>query len=180
MSAFINENGSPIRMSVLKELIKDSNNYVENVDNLPFISEITSNIRPLIINIIKGIRELEPENNISLILGWCFYAGLGATMLWNINWSQLNKKGVYNALTEERGIFEMDEYVLDLIGLPFESKEAQKLTEHLQESSMKAIVLMAKFSIDKSQDVVSNVFLETCEAMYWYGMVIQMNRIGYK
>ena len=180
MSSFKIENDAPVRMMILKSLIQENNSFIKKADTIPFIPEITSNIRPLIINIIKEIRELEPDNNTSLIFGWCCYAGLGATMHWHIDWSQLNKKGIYTALTEERGIFQMDEYVLDLIGLPYDGKEAQKLTKHLQEAAHKAIIQMAKITMNQSQDVISNAFLETCEAMYWYGMVLQMNRIGFK
>ncbi|SCZ80435.1 hypothetical protein [Acidaminobacter hydrogenoformans] len=167
-----------LRSALLTELLEGANGYIRNDEPIQFIPEISTQLEPLIKNIMRSIQEIVPSNNTTLTLSWCCYSGIGATMHWHINWNQLKSRGIFETLTKERGISEMDQYVLDFIGLPFKSDEAKDLKYHIQESSRNAIIHMAKHSIDSSPDVVMDAYFQACEAMYFFGMAIQMNRLG--
>jgi len=172
-----NKNGS-IRFDLLTELIENGNGYIKVNEAIPFIPEISASLNPLIVKIMQGIKEVVPSNNTSLTLTWCCYSGIGATMHWHVNWKYLKSKGIFETLTKERGISEMDQYVLDFIGLTIGSEEAKKLSKHIQESARNVIIYMVKHSTDATPEVVKDVYFQACEAMYFYGMAIQMNRLG--
>ena len=105
-------------------------------------------------------------------LAWCAFAGIGAVCQWNEDWPSLKKTGVYNALTEPRGLEEMDEYVLDIIGLSKDKEECDKFMSFLHDESAKGVV-----TISKSQNVFPT-FVEYAKAMYLFGCVFEMNRLG--
>ena len=163
---------------ILRNLLEHGKSYVKVENKVLFVPELTINIQDELIKIIKALVDYDSNCGASIIFGWCCYAGMGATMHWHRNWSQLQKDGIFKTLTRERGIFAMDEYILDLIGLPFQKEAAQQLTKHLQECSNIAITQMAKSIHKTGENKKQQTYMQCCEAMYRYGMVIELNRLG--
>lgn len=124
------------------------------------------------------------NNGISLIsttLGWCAYAGLGAAAMWNEDWPTLKSNGIVPALTTPRGIGEMDEFVLDYIGLGFNSKEGKELTERIHlHSDITMLPVLGPVAGGHEQKAFMQQFNECCIAMFEYGVTVQMYRMGMK
>lgn len=106
---------------------------------------------------------------------WAAYAGIGAVFHWNLDWGALSSAGVYETMTRERGFGEMDEYVLDTIGLPFGSDEAMALGKFLYEELSPKCMLF----VDPDGDSLdADAVIRGAKAMYAYGVVYEMNRLG--
>ena len=175
---FQSDGYTSIKYELLSDLLKNGKDYFKDSESISIIPEISSQLNPLVMKIIQGINERLPTNNTTMILTWCCLSGIGATMHWHNNREQLKVNGIYETLTKERGLSEMDEYVLDFIGLPFYSDDAKNLIHHIQKSSRYVIILMIKHSTEVNPRVEKDVYYHACEAMYFYGMAIQMNRLG--
>lgn len=99
-------------------------------------------------------------------------AGMGAVYHWHIAWNELSSKGIYETLTQERGLFAMDEYVIDAIGVGFGSDEERTLTKFMWEQVGQCMIMMA----DGETSMES--FMACAKAMYLFGMTFEMNRLG--
>ena len=71
----------------------------------------------------------------------------------------------------------MDEYVIDTIGIGFESEEGKKLSKDVSILSMWALM---EFSNDSSGEILMRIALEAMQSMYMFGMVYEMERLGMK
>lgn len=102
---------------------------------------------------------------------------MGAVYHWNIDWNSLSKIGIYETLIQERGFAEMDEYVLDHIGLPFQSEKAKELSNYLYRYlSLYCAVLLDLKPTNQSMALI----VQGAKAMYAFGMAYEMNRLGMK
>ncbi len=155
--------------------------YIQST-GLSFIPEIISqaNIvcQDLVASLLKECDKLNKMKTYNIILfSWAAYAGMGSVYHWNRNWPALNKNGIYNTLTKERGIIEMDEYVLDCIGLPFASAEGRNMSDFVY-------VLAAKVEIKLLSEAKATGhlidLLSGAKAMFAFGMILEMNRLGMK
>ena len=102
---------------------------------------------------------------------------MGAVYHWHIDWNGLSKKGIAETLLEPRGAYAMDEYVIDTIGIGFESEEGKKLSKDVSILSMWALM---EFSNDSSGEILMRIALEAMQSMYMFGMVYEMERLGMK
>lgn len=173
-------NLSSYKMDLLKELLDTGRNegYI-NAKSFPFVPELTTNLSYLVSQIISAIHDLnDPELSPIINLIWCCFAGIGATMHWHVDWQELKKTGIFNTLTKERGIFAMDEYVLDVIGANDQTEEGINLLEHIGDIASQALFKITEEleHLNKQEKVF--IFNQTCQAMYMYGMAIELNRIG--
>lgn len=107
----------------------------------------------------------------------CFYAGMGAVKLWTLDSARLLGRGIVNMLTGERGFERMDEYVLDLTGFSYGSSASENLMRQISEIETVGLESMPK---QQSDEVFYRQFLEFMKAMYLYGMVLEMDRLGLK
>lgn len=129
-------------------------------------------------NILIGITKHQKEhpddvnNPLALTYMWSALAGMGAVYLWNDNWEYLSKTGIYEALTAEYGIFAMDEYVFETIGISENSMEFRNLTRFLW-----SLVDDCIDDIEDSNDLKTKLLVHA-KAMYCWGMVFAMNRLG--
>lgn len=98
--------------------------------------------------------------------GFCAYAAIGATYLWQNDFERFQKEDVLKILTKPRGIDCMDEYVTDLTG--FNHKEIE---EHLQAAAV--------VTVGNTPDA-ANHFGQCLETMFKYGMTLEMNKLGLK
>lgn len=105
---------------------------------------------------------------------WPIYAGIGAVYHWHIDWDSLQKKGIPQTLLEPRGVYAMDEYVLDIIGIGYDTEAAKKLNAQFQALAL----LHSEDKIDKNNFYHSDETLEFMQAMYIFGMVFEMERLG--
>jgi len=123
--------------------------------------------------------DLDEETYYDYLLMWSALAGMGSVMLWHKDWDRIKEEGLISALIDNaRGIDYMDEEVYDLIGMEFQSNEqndfAQKL--HLVSSMVKG-GLFGRF--DDKEDAIDYIGC-TQEAMFFLGMFIEMNRLGFQ
>ena len=98
--------------------------------------------------------------------GFCAYAAIGATYLWQNDFGRFQREDVLDVLTKPRGEDCMDEYITDLTG--FDHEEIQT---HLQAA--------ATLTIGCTEDA-ANHFENCLETMFQYGMVLEMNKLGLK
>lgn len=124
---------------------------------------------------IENYRKNPKINPFNTTFTWAAFAGMGAVYHWNMNWEELSSIGIFQALTRERGFDEMDEYVLDSIGIPFKSVEGQDLSRYLYSFlSPKCSMLVTPETGKLDIDAV----MLGAKAMYAFGMVFEMNRVG--
>ena len=100
------------------------------------------------------------------------YAGIGAVLLWRENGEELPEGSIVEILCRERGLYYMDEHVHDLLGMPYETEEAQALAQHLFLLRDVLIALIEDTGYHPIQIV------EYCKAMYDYGMLWTMKHLG--
>lgn len=105
---------------------------------------------------------------------WGAYAGMGAVALWNTDWNSLKAKGIAETLLEPRGSEAMDEYVHELIGIPFESEEGKELIEVMYTL---ACWTLAEYGAGAKRDEIRTLLPEIMQAMYLFGMVYEMERL---
>ena len=168
-------------MDVIAELLKygRDNGYVIS-DGLPYIPELFARCENVILHlmdeIIKYGEENPRANTMRLSLAWSAFAGLGSTYHWHTDWNTLSNNGIFETLTQERGVFEMDEYVLDTIGVPHDTNIGEAFGKHILSAADYCIGFLAT----KQQAPTFETILEAAKAMFMYGMAIEMNRLGMK
>lgn len=147
-------------------------------EDIAYIPELLTLSADVCLKLCHDINEYGKEHpeidTLSTSFQWCAYAGMGAVFHWNLNWDDLAKKGIYETLTEERGVYEMDEYVLDTIGIGYDSPEGEILLRHIIDIADRCIDIIA---IDNGE-ISSEIVINAIKAMFIYGMIFEMNRLG--
>lgn len=144
-------------------------------NNFPHIPEIMAEGKYACQEIFNDLIKDPDGRRPDIWLAWGAYAGMGAVYHWNIDWDGLKRKGVAATLLEPRGSFAMDEYVVDTIGIGFETDEGKSFTQSIYNLTMWAI---EEFFIDPEELNAMQNAMETMQAMYLFGMVYQMERLG--
>ena len=150
---------------------------LSNNKQLHFIPELFKEAKPVCRKVFDETIKLEDGRHIWTWLSWGAYAGMGAVIHWHISWNKLKEKGIAETLLEPRGAFAMDEYVIDTIGLGFETDEGKKLSKDIFDLSMWACM---KFIQDPSKKESAQIVFEAMQAMYIFGMRYEMERLGMK
>lgn len=151
--------------------------YIQS-DGFPNIPEILALAEETCEKIMQSMKEACVEDEqidyFRLTLGWAAFAGMGAVYFWNQDWLTLSRIGIFETLTEERGLDEMDEFVLDNIGLQHDQTEAKDLSSYLNMlSTLCAVHFMRRgVQLDDTATVLG------AKAMFAFGMVFEMNRLG--
>ena len=171
-------NTSWVQLALL--LLKDGRErgYIQS-EGFPNIPEIMIQAEPTCAKIMESMQE-ECEKNpsydlVRLTFSWAAFAGIGAVYHWDVDWPALSAKGIFETLTEEREFSEMDEYVLGCIGLPFGSDEAKELSSYLYHLAARCIFQLMALGSNGPEAV-----MQGAEAMFAFGMVLEMNRLGMK
>ena len=168
-------------VSLLLFLMKDGreHGHVQS-EGIPNIPEILVQADQTCDKLYQGMQkacENHPEYDcVRFTFAWAALAGIGAVYHWDKDWPALSATGIFETLTAERGVFAMDEYVLNCIGLPHEGDEAKALSGYLYQLAAKCILKIATDSTVLGQEAV----MQGAKAMYAFGMVIEMNRLGMK
>lgn len=143
-------------------------------DRYPHIPEIMAEGKTAREKIFQDLVKEEDGRNPICWLVWGAYAGIGAVYHWKVDWNGLKSKGVAETLLEPRGSFAMDEYVLDSIGIPFDSSDGKILNQEICNLAMWAFI---EFLDDASREVAMSIAVETMQAMYIFGMVYEMENL---
>lgn len=69
----------------------------------------------------------------------------------------------------------MDEYVLNSIGIPFDSSEGKVLSQDIYNLSMWTFI---EFMKEAPREVAMPIAMEAMQAMCLFGMVYEMERLG--
>lgn len=144
-------------------------------DHLPNIPEIMVEAKRTCSVIIRDMIKDEDGKDPVLWLAWGAYAGIGAVWHWQIDWDNLKNKGIPETLLKPRGSFAMDEYVIDSIGIGFETPEGEEFTKKIYGLSMWAF---GEFMVEAKGQAAIQIAHETAQAMYIFGMVLEMERLG--
>lgn len=107
-------------------------------------------------------------------LAWAAYAGIGAEWHFCHDELALREKGIAAALLEPRGIFAMDEAVLDLIGLPFGSPEGKDFEKRLRYSLCCDV---AQGLDERATPPSEDDLIEHMKACYFLGIAIEKQRL---
>lgn len=146
-------------------------------EGVPYIPELLLPCADVCTRLIEEVTEYgktDPKARVTnLSFAWCAFAGIGATYHWHTDWANLSKTGIFETLTKENGVFEMDEYVLDCIGRPHGSQEGQQLVAHIMNMAQCGVLRIAS-----KGNLTFGQVLETAKAMYLYGMILEMNNLG--
>ena len=146
-------------------------------DHLQFIPELYTEAKPVCKKVFDEVVKLKDGQHLWTWLSWGAYAGMGAVLHWHLDWDKLKTKGIAETLLEPRGAFAMDEYVIDAIGIGFESSEGQKLSKDIFNLAMWACL---KFIEDPSKRESVKIAFEAMQSMYMFGMAYEMERLGMK
>ena len=131
-------------------------------------------IRAILNDALDYCKEKDSQKALHITNIWAAFAGMGAVYYWNNDWPNLEKQGIYYSLTHERGWGKMDEYVLDTIGIPFESEKGKQLTKYLGYLSW----ISLHHSFKSATEPGFQEILCSAKAMFSFGMVFEMNRLG--
>ena len=147
--------------------------YVYDDKAFPNIPEIMVQATAVVKDLLAEL--LRTHNSDPLILcAWACYAGMGAVWKWDEDWDALKRNGIYQTLVSPRGLDEMDEYVTDGIGWKFGSDKSDAFADHLRMASAFAIFKVSENNDSKELKAVADAMI----AMYYYGMIIEMNNLG--
>ena len=169
-------------MDMMEQGVKDG--YLPTAEAFPHIPEIMAEARPVCVKLYALTAKWNKEENpkeyegvqlMDSVLRMCFYTGMGAVFLWNEDWNTLQEKGIFNALAEPRGWVNMDEYAMHLAGADYHSEAGDALEEHCLAVRVPLLQYVLK---QKTYDDVAEQIIECTMAMYYYGMILGMSRLG--
>lgn len=154
--------------------------YISSSATMPMIIEIISRSNSMCQELYDSIDEFlkkdgkSVQSSVTVFLGWCIYLGMGVVYLYNNNPGNLSLEEICKKVINERTVFAMDEYVTDLVGIGFGSKESDELTKHTQLSSQIALLTVPK----DNPSLISEQIKYTSKALFDYGCAIEMDRLG--
>ncbi len=164
---------------VANELLEKGRNagYIVS-DSLSFIPELlvqADTVCEKIYNEINDYCENNPGANlISLTLMWSVFAGMGSVFFWDKDWNKLSADGIIETLTRTRDLGEMDEYVLDTIGIGFSTSKGKEITQFIYGLSGYCLYR----TVDGRTEFGLDDVLRAAKSMFAWGMVFEMNRLG--
>lgn len=167
----------PSAISIAQSIISTSRRYgvLGENDNFPNIPELMVESKSICSKILEEMCKNEDGRDPVLWLAWSAYAGMGSVYHWQIDWFHLKLKGIAETLLEPRGLYCMDEYVLDTIGIEFDSEEGQQFSQKIFDISM----WVFQDHLEKApRGNAMEVALEAMQAMFIFGMVYEMERLG--
>ena len=101
---------------------------------------------------------------------------MGGVYLWNKNRDSVLATDLYETLTRPRGLNEMDEYVLESIGIGFTSPNGKDTARFLTTLSGYCMVQ----TVGDKTDFTKEEILRAAKSMYIFGMIFEKDRLGIK
>lgn len=111
------------------------------------------------------------------VLANCLLTGIGAVYFWNDNNESFDINTIPHAFIVPRGAEYSDEYILDSVGIGFNSAEGYELVKHINELIADAYELIA--TIDE-EEIRAVQWRELYMAFFLYGMAYEIGRLGLK
>lgn len=111
---------------------------------------------------------------VTLTLAWSAYAGMGSVWFWNRDKYKILSDGIVETLTKARGLYEMDEYVLDEIGISLNSPKGKELEKFLPYLSSYCMVQ----TVGEKTEFTEEEILRAAKSMYIFGMIFEKDRLG--
>ena len=165
-------------IAIVQGLLEDerTSQIMDYRGGFPNIPEISMPARSICEDLFQNLQNETDDIDMLFFLTpmWCTYAGMGAVAMWDEDWPKLSKKGIIASLIEDRGYFAMDEFVYDYIGIGWDSDECNDIQKVIKEFSMS--ILNEATTEDEKFDMT--YYFEALKAMYMYGMVFEMSRLG--
>ena len=161
-------------------------------NEMPYVEELYYDTSKVCKQIHDGISdyytEEEPDqtiyDNIPKFMAFCAYAGMGAVVFWYNDNNSIRKYGIYETLTKERGVFDMDEYVFDYLGIGYGSDRQQEISHNfrclIDSVITKFMNLMPNDSTQSNFSVYFRLIMEASNVMYKLGMIYQMQAMGHR
>ena len=153
------------------------------VDLFPDIEDLSKDWARVCLPFLQGVKdhyledsEKEHTVNANTIISrtlygtfmCCQYAGIGAVYCLDQDPEALETEGVFKMLTESNPIMEVDEYVVDAVGFPYQSPKETALRSHLKKNVDNIMEIIRKSSDRQSLAVVC------MHALYQYGIQLGM------
>ncbi len=178
------EQGMQTAVDILYDMVNEAHrkNYISykitEVPDIPDLSmlmgEVAEELFRRVVEYAKDHPQVSASNTTPAL---CFYTGIGAVKLWEIDAPRLIARGVVREIVSPRGLEKMDEYVMDLVGIGYGSAKFEELMHQLSDMESFGISLISK---SEKEEEAYLQFLEFMKAMYLYGMVYEMDRLGMK
>ena len=178
---------------ILYEHIEMANNMgFFKYNEMPYVEELDDEASKVCKQIHDGISnyysEEEPDktiyDNIPTFMDFCAYAGMGAVAFWYNDNKTIKEHGIYETLTKERGIFEMDEFVFDYLGIGYGSDRQQEISHNfkciIDSVVTKFTNLMPKDSTQSNFSTYFRLIMEASKVVYKLGMIYQMQEMGHR
>lgn len=161
-------------------------------DEMPYVEELEEETSKVCKQIHDGISGYYIEedsdqtiyDNIPTFMSFCAYAGMGAVAFWYNDNNTIRKYGIYETLTKERGIVDMDEFVFDYLGIGYGSDRQQEISHNfrclIDSVITKFMNLMPKDSSQLNFSAYFRLIMEASNVMYELGMIYQMQEMGHR
>lgn len=142
-----------------------------------YIPEIVIEARDTCEKIFSEFNKSMPDAHTITLLEWASYAGIGLVFHWHKDWPALKKKGFVQTLLGPKGLEDMDEYVIETIGLEYAASDYFNLQSKLHILGVNAYNFSKSIIKDENpRDIIIKIML----AMFLFGMVYEMNQLGYR
>lgn len=148
-------------------------------DKFPNIPEVMAGGREACAKIFNDLVDCGEEEGRrpNSWFAWAAYTGMGAVYHWHMDWNALKAKGIAETMLEPRGSFALDEYVVDTIGIGYESEEGKEFASRIYYLSVWAF---REFFPEEANEESAKVAFDVMYAMFLFGMVLEMDRLGMK
>lgn len=151
--------------------------YHGEFPTIPKISMQSANVCAEIFRLLQN-EKLNNAQFLTISTAWCALAGMGAVAKWNDNRKSLKQKGIIKSLTTERGILSLAEYVMNYIGIGWDTTECRNIYNTL--IAYGKDFMLECIEKNEENEVVLNLnsYFEYLQAYYLFGMVYEMSRLG--
>lgn len=113
-------------------------------------------------------------------IAWAGYVGMAVAQWWDSNWERYAAEP-YETLHGERGFDDMDEHIVrDILGLPLESPEAEKIEEMMRSCAHTAMTFIRREDTEAQTTKAFYLFARTTRVLFHIGAALELKRLGYK
>lgn len=113
-------------------------------------------------------------------IAWAGYVGMAVAQWWDGNWERYAAEP-YETLHGERGFDDMDEHIVrDILGLPLESPEAEKIEEMMRSCAHTAMTFIRREDTEAQTTKAFYLFARTTRVLFRIGAALELKRLGYK
>ena len=113
-------------------------------------------------------------------VAWALYLGMAWANVWHQDWQE-GKKRTYSSFYGPRAFDDMDEHIVrDILGLPLESPEAEKIEEMMRSCAHTAMTFIRREDTEAQTTKAFYLFARTTRVLFRIGAALSLKRLGYK